>query len=48
MPGHMGDENVTVKNLQVVRVEPELNLILIKGALPGANGALVTLKKTNR
>ena len=38
MPGHMGSENRTVQNLRVVKVLPEKNLILVKGAIPGANG----------
>ena len=43
-PGHMGHERVTVKHLEVVRVEPERNLLLIKGAVPGPNGGLITVK----
>lgn len=38
MPGHMGNERRTVQNLRVVKVLPEKNLILVKGAIPGANG----------
>jgi large subunit ribosomal protein L3 len=38
MPGHMGSERRTVQNLRVVKVVPEKNLILVKGAIPGANG----------
>lgn len=45
MPGHMGSERVTVKNLQVVDVKTEQNLILILGAVPGAKGAFVEIKK---
>ncbi len=37
--GHMGNERVTVKNLSVVRIDAEQNLILVKGAVPGANGS---------
>lgn len=44
LPGHMGDARVTVKGLEVVAVEPEKNLILIKGAVPGAIGSLVVLQ----
>lgn len=44
MAGHMGDERVTVQNLEVVEVRPEENLILVKGAVPGANGSLVELR----
>lgn len=43
-PGHMGDERVTVKRLEVVRVDPDKNLILIKGAVPGPNGGILTVK----
>ena len=45
MPGHMGSEKVTVKNLVVVAVDVENNLILVKGAVPGARNSLVTLYK---
>ena len=44
MPGHMGDEQVTVLNLTVVAVDVEKNALLIKGALPGANKSLVTIR----
>jgi large subunit ribosomal protein L3 len=44
--GHMGDEQVTIKGLTVVRVDIESNLILIRGAVPGANGSLVVVKKS--
>jgi len=43
--GHWGSENVTVQNLQVVRVDVERNMILIKGAIPGRRGALVTVRQ---
>ena len=46
MPGHMGAKRVTVQNLEVVRVDAENNLILVKGAVPGPKKALVTLKET--
>ncbi|HHY44640.1 MAG TPA: 50S ribosomal protein L3 [Firmicutes bacterium] len=48
MPGHLGDENVTVKGLKVVSVDPEKNLLLIKGAVPGARGSLVMIKASSR
>lgn len=44
MPGHMGCVQVTVQNLEVVRVDAENNLILVKGAVPGPKKSLVTLK----
>ena len=43
MAGHMGDENVTTQSLEVVRVDAERNLLLIKGAVPGANGGDVVI-----
>ena len=46
LPGHMGHERVTVQNLEVVRVDAERNLLLIKGALPGAKGGLLMVKET--
>ena len=45
MAGHMGDERVTVKKLKVVRVDPERNLILVKGAVPGARNGLLLVQK---
>ena len=46
MPGHMGKDKVTVQNLDVVRVDRERNLMLIRGAVPGAKGVLLTIKDT--
>ena len=48
MPGHMGHVKVTVQNLEVVRVDAEKNLLLVKGAVPGPKKALVTIKETTR
>jgi large subunit ribosomal protein L3 len=45
MAGHMGNEKVTVKNLRVVGVEPEHNLLLIRGAVPGKPGGLLKIEK---
>jgi large subunit ribosomal protein L3 len=45
MAGHMGDETATIKKLRVVRTDPERNLLLIKGTLPGARGALILVRK---
>ena len=42
LPGHMGSERITVQNLEVVRVDAERNLLLVKGAIPGAKGSLVS------
>ncbi len=46
MPGQYGVERVTVQNLEVVKVDAERNLLLIKGAVPGANGALVLVRNS--
>jgi large subunit ribosomal protein L3 len=45
MAGHAGDERVTVKKLKVVRIDPERNLILVKGAVPGARNGLLLVQK---
>jgi len=45
MPGHAGMKRVTVKNLEIVKIYPEKNLVLVKGAIPGPNGGIVVLKK---
>lgn len=46
MPGHMGCKKITTQNLEIVRVDADKNLILVKGAVPGPKKALVTLKET--
>jgi len=46
LPGHMGVVRVTVQNLEVVKVDAEQNLILVKGAVPGNKGGLVTLRNS--
>ena len=46
LPGHMGNETVTVQNLEVVRVDAERNLLLVKGAVPGPKGGLVSVTST--
>ena len=48
MPGHMGAVKVTVQNLEVVRVDAEQNLIVVKGAVPGPKKSLVMIKNTTR
>ena len=48
MAGHMGDERVTVQTLEVVRVDAERNLLLIKGAIPGAPGADVIVRPAEK
>ncbi len=45
MAGHMGDETATIKKLRVVRTDPERNLLLVKGTLPGARGSLILVRK---
>ena len=46
MPGQMGNKKVTIQNLEVVRVDAENNLLLVKGAVPGPKKSLVTIKET--
>ena len=46
MPGHYGVERVTIQNLEIVRVDAERNLLLIKGAVPGPNGGLLLVRNT--
>ena len=46
MPGHMGGKKVTTQNLEVVRVDAEKNLLLVKGAVPGPKKSLVTIKES--
>ena len=46
MPGHMGAKKITIQNLEIVKVDTENNLLLVKGAVPGPKKALVTIKET--
>lgn len=46
LPGHFGVEKVTIQNLDVVKVDSDKNLILVKGAVPGPKGGIVTIKNT--
>ena len=46
LPGHTGVQKVTVQNLKIVRVDADKNVLLVKGAVPGANGGLLTIKKS--
>jgi len=48
MPGHLGDDRVTVQNLRVVQVRSEENVILISGAVPGANGSYVVVRPAKK
>jgi large subunit ribosomal protein L3 len=47
-PGHMGAKQVTVRGLRIVRVDPERNLLLIEGAVPGSDGGLLTIQRLAR
>lgn len=46
MPGHMGAENVTIQNLEIVRIDTEKNLLLVKGAVPGNKGSILVIKES--
>lgn len=46
MAGHMGNAQVTVQNLEIVEINEEMNVILVKGAIPGPNGRLVQIQRT--
>lgn len=48
MPGRMGGDNVTVQNLQVVRVKGDENILLVRGGIPGARGSLVVIRKAKK
>jgi large subunit ribosomal protein L3 len=45
MAGHMGDERVTIKKVRIVRTDPDRNLLLVQGSLPGPRGSLILVKK---
>ncbi len=47
MPGHMGDERVTTKNIEVIDVRKEQNLLVVKGSVPGANGGYLIIRKND-
>ena len=47
-PGHHGHARSTVRNLEVVKIDPAHNLLLLKGAVPGPNGGYLTIRKTNK
>jgi large subunit ribosomal protein L3 len=48
MPGHLGDDRVTVQNLRIVQVRPDENVILVCGAVPGSNGSYVVLRPAKK
>lgn len=45
LPGHMGSEHVTARNLEIIEIKTDQNLLLIKGAVPGARGSLLEIRK---
>jgi large subunit ribosomal protein L3 len=48
MPGHMGSEQVTARKLEVIQVDSERNIMLVKGAVPGAKNGILIIKKSGR
>ena len=48
MAGHMGTQRVTVRNLEVVGVDSEDNVLMVKGAVPGPNGSYVMVRRSKR
>jgi large subunit ribosomal protein L3 len=48
MAGHMGNQRVTVRNLEIVEVDAEDNLLIVKGAVPGPNGSYVVVRRARR
>ena len=48
MPGHMGHEQVTIQNLEIIKEDKEKNILIIKGSIPGAKGAFVVVKKARK
>jgi len=48
LPGRMGGKSVTVRNLELVKIEPEKNLLIVKGAIPGSKGSYLFIKKSHK
>ena len=48
MGGHMGDQQVTVRNLEIIEVDAEDNVLVVKGAVPGPNGGYVVVRRAKR
>jgi len=48
MPGHMGDDTVTVRSLDIVKIDPSQNIMLVKGPIPGANNGYVSVRANTR
>ena len=44
LPGHMGRQTITIQNLEVVRVDLDKNVLLVKGSVPGANGSILKIR----
>ena len=47
-PGQFGNERITVRNLQVVKIDAAQNLLVVRGAVPGPNGGYLTIRQTNK
>ncbi|WP_201456580.1 50S ribosomal protein L3 [Chlamydia sp. 17-3921] len=47
-PSHMGDDNVTVKNLEIIKIDLERKILLVKGAIPGSKGSVVVVRRSSR
>ncbi len=45
MPGHYGVERVTIQNLEIVKVDPSRNILLVKGCIPGPKGSVITIRE---
>jgi large subunit ribosomal protein L3 len=48
MAGHMGVQNVTVRNLEIVNIDPDDNVLMVKGAIPGPNGGYVVVRRAKK
>ena len=48
MAGHMGNRRITAKGVEIVKIDPDRNLILLKGGIPGSTNSLVQLRRTNK
>jgi large subunit ribosomal protein L3 len=48
MPGHYGVERVTIQNLEIVKVDTDRNVLLVKGCIPGPKGSIVTVREAKK
>ena len=48
MAGHMGNSRTTIRNVEIVEVDPERNLLFVKGAIPGASRSIIQVRRTNK